>query len=70
VVVGASIAGLLAARVLAGHVDRVSVVPRPKGPAVVLVRPDGYVAWASDSADAGTVRAAVREWCGPALVTS
>src|SRR5215213_1493403 len=52
------------------HVDRVSVVPRPKGPAVVLVRPDGYVAWASDSADAGAVRAAVREWCGPALVTS
>jgi 2-polyprenyl-6-methoxyphenol hydroxylase-like FAD-dependent oxidoreductase len=52
------------------HVTRMSLAPRPKGPAVVLVRPDGYVAWASDSADAGTVRAAVREWCGPALVSS
>jgi len=52
------------------HVTTMSVAPRPKGPAVVLVRPDGYVAWASDSADAGTVRAAVREWCGPALVSS
>jgi 2-polyprenyl-6-methoxyphenol hydroxylase-like FAD-dependent oxidoreductase len=52
------------------HVVRMDVAPRPKGPAVVLVRPDGYVAWASDSADVGAVRSAVREWCGPALVTS
>jgi 2-polyprenyl-6-methoxyphenol hydroxylase-like FAD-dependent oxidoreductase len=52
------------------HVVRVSVPPRPKGPAVVLVRPDGYVAWASDSADVGAVRDAVRDWCGPALVAS
>ncbi|MFF1696009.1 FAD-dependent monooxygenase [Streptomyces sp. NPDC058257] len=28
----------------------------------VLVRPDGYVAWAADEADAGAVRAALGEW--------
>jgi 2-polyprenyl-6-methoxyphenol hydroxylase-like FAD-dependent oxidoreductase len=32
VVVGASMAGLLAARVLAGHVDRVTVVDRDRLP--------------------------------------
>jgi hypothetical protein len=38
-------------------------------PAVVLARPDGYIAWASDERDpilrAGQARAAVRAWCGP-----
>ncbi|MFG2014741.1 FAD-dependent monooxygenase [Actinomadura geliboluensis] len=33
------------------------------GPAATLVRPDGYVAWAGDSAGVG---AALVEWCGPA----
>lgn len=37
--------------------------------AVMLVRPDGYVAWASDEADpvarAAAARAALSEWCGP-----
>jgi 2-polyprenyl-6-methoxyphenol hydroxylase-like FAD-dependent oxidoreductase len=28
----------------------------------VLVRPDGYVAWAADEADAGAVRAALERW--------
>ncbi|MFC9654197.1 FAD-dependent monooxygenase, partial [Streptomyces sp. NPDC056937] len=28
----------------------------------VLVRPDGYVAWAADEADAGAVRGALAEW--------
>jgi hypothetical protein len=37
-------------------------------PAATLVRPDGYVAWASDARDprarAQAVRAAVHRWCG------
>jgi hypothetical protein len=38
---------------------------RAKTPAVILVRPDGYVAWASDRADGDEVRAALHRWCGP-----
>jgi 2-polyprenyl-6-methoxyphenol hydroxylase-like FAD-dependent oxidoreductase len=38
-------------------------------PAALLVRPDGYVAWASDERDqaarAAAVRAAAAAWCGP-----
>ncbi|HEX9353290.1 MAG TPA: FAD-dependent monooxygenase [Streptosporangiaceae bacterium] len=38
-------------------------------PAAALVRPDGYLAWASDDRDARSraraARAAVRWWCGP-----
>ncbi len=38
-------------------------------PAAALVRPDGYLAWASDDRDprsrARAARAAVRWWCGP-----
>jgi 2-polyprenyl-6-methoxyphenol hydroxylase-like FAD-dependent oxidoreductase len=35
----------------------------PGLPAAILVRPDGYVAWASDMApDAATIRAAVERW--------
>jgi hypothetical protein len=38
---------------------------------MVLVRPDGYVAWASDNPDpearADAARAAVRHWCGPGV---
>jgi hypothetical protein len=38
-------------------------------PAVALVRPDGYVAWASDDPDpaarAAAAERAVRLWCGP-----
>ena len=40
----------------------------PRLPAAALVRPDGYLAWASDERDAATraaaARAAVRWWCG------
>ncbi|MCW2948890.1 MAG: hypothetical protein JWR24_5607 [Actinoallomurus sp.] len=35
---------------------------RPGWPAAVLVRPDGYVAWASDTAGPATVGQAVRGW--------
>jgi hypothetical protein len=38
---------------------------RPKTPAVILVRPDGYVAWASDRGDDDEIRAALHRWCGP-----
>jgi FAD binding domain len=38
-------------------------------PSAMLVRPDGYIAWASDERDAGAraagARAAVAAWCGP-----
>ncbi len=51
--------------------DRVRAVRIEPGaradlPAVVLVRPDGYVAWASDSPTGDDVAEAVRTWCGPA----
>jgi 2-polyprenyl-6-methoxyphenol hydroxylase-like FAD-dependent oxidoreductase len=38
---------------------------RPRTPAAILVRPDGYVAWASDRADGDEIRAALHRWCGP-----
>lgn len=41
----------------------VGVHDDPKLPAAVLARPDGYVAWASDTMpDAASIRAAVRQW--------
>lgn len=36
------------------------------GTTAVLIRPDGYVAWAGDRPGAGEVRAALARWCGPA----
>ena len=35
-------------------------------PGVVLVRPDGYVAWAADSPTGGEIETAVSHWCGRA----
>lgn len=50
--------------------DRVDVCapPRTTGPAALLVRPDGYVAWATDdepdAADPDALEAALRRWFG------
>ena len=51
--------------------DRVRAVYVARGviadlPGVVLVRPDGYVAWAADSPTSGDIEAAVGQWCGRA----
>ncbi|MGD0374571.1 MAG: FAD-dependent monooxygenase [Streptosporangiaceae bacterium] len=58
-------------RDLPGHVKVVTYAQGspPMLPAEVLVRPDGYVAWASDERDQAArdaaVGAAVAAWCGP-----
>ena len=42
------------------------------GPAAMLIRPDGYVAWAADTfgaADADDLRAALERWFGPAEIS-
>jgi|KBSSwiStaDraftv2_1062776.scaffolds.fasta_scaffold01565_4 2-polyprenyl-6-methoxyphenol hydroxylase-like FAD-dependent oxidoreductase len=50
-------------RVRTAYVGRDTVTDLP---AVVLVRPDGYVAWASEAPVDDDVPAAVQRWCGPA----
>jgi hypothetical protein len=43
------------------------------GPAAMLIRPDGYVAWAADAftaADADSLRAALERWFGPAEISA
>jgi 2-polyprenyl-6-methoxyphenol hydroxylase-like FAD-dependent oxidoreductase len=58
---------------------RIAIVPyrdttASRLPATVLVRPDGYIAWASDDPDpaarAAAARAAVHLWCCPGVLTS
>ncbi|MFF8379980.1 FAD-dependent monooxygenase [Streptomyces sp. NPDC015661] len=61
-------------RVAVRHLGRVRVttaVPKPvdgedplSGASAVLVRPDGYVAWAGDADDLGGLSRAVRRWFG------
>ncbi|WP_232661574.1 FAD-dependent monooxygenase [Pseudonocardia sp. TRM90224] len=54
-----------AARAAAGWGDRVEL-RRTDGGAVMLVRPDAYVAWASDTApSAAEVQHVLADWCGP-----
>ncbi|MGH3272742.1 MAG: hypothetical protein ACRDNZ_00235, partial [Streptosporangiaceae bacterium] len=60
-----------------GTLGRVRTVPyRDPAPAslppAVLVRPDGYVAWASDEPDpaarSAAARDAIRQWCEPGVL--
>jgi 2-polyprenyl-6-methoxyphenol hydroxylase-like FAD-dependent oxidoreductase len=44
--------------------------PAAKTPGVVLVRPDGYVAWAADRPGRDEVLAALAGWCGPAAMAN
>ncbi|RJO68177.1 FAD-dependent oxidoreductase [Nocardia panacis] len=54
----------------AGWPDRIEVITATGAPApAMLIRPDGYVAWAADTlpaADDPTLRAALTRWFGPA----
>jgi hypothetical protein len=59
-------AAATAAAPWAGRVDAV-VGPSADGPAAMLVRPDGYVAWAADTfgpADGAGLQKALRRWFG------
>jgi len=57
-----------------GRVDivRVLVSTAADLPAVLLVRPDGYAAWATNASAPedrlAAACAALRSWCGPAIV--
>ncbi len=54
------------------QVARTAAAQRQVLPALVLIRPDGYVAWAVDRrrAAAAEVPAAVEAWCGPGRTDS
>ncbi|MGH4018945.1 MAG: FAD-dependent monooxygenase [Pseudonocardiaceae bacterium] len=62
--------GTLAAAAAEGWPERVvpvrSNVDVPGWPRVVLIRPDGYVAWASEHGELAAGREALTRWCGPA----
>jgi 2-polyprenyl-6-methoxyphenol hydroxylase-like FAD-dependent oxidoreductase len=73
-VVGAGPTGLTAAGDLARAGRSVTVLERwptvnpssrAEGGPAVLVRPDGYIAWAGDSADRSAWAAALARWTGP-----
>ncbi|MEV0076769.1 FAD-dependent monooxygenase [Nocardia neocaledoniensis] len=54
------------------HLDIVTALPHGDSPTALLLRPDGYVAWASastrlDSADRQAIAAALRTWFLPAI---
>jgi hypothetical protein len=53
----------------AGWSDRTDhVVPARAGTRSMLVRPDGYLAWASDEPTDGDLIHALTDWCGPARI--
>jgi hypothetical protein len=57
-----------AARGWADRVDVVSTTVEDRPAAALLIRPDGYVAWAADTfgaAEEEGLRAALRRWFGP-----
>lgn len=63
------LAGGACADVVDGWRDRVdvTVTTAADGPAAaLLIRPDGYVAWAADESDEDGLRAALARWFGPA----
>ncbi len=47
-----------------GWGDRLLAAGGPRR--TILVRPDGYIAWAANNPERGAVRQALAEWCGPA----
>jgi len=51
-----------------GGVWELPVLGAVRGPTAVLIRPDGYVAWAGDSIDEGLPDALTR-WFGPPAPT-
>jgi 2-polyprenyl-6-methoxyphenol hydroxylase-like FAD-dependent oxidoreductase len=64
--------GAAASADLDGWTDRLSTVqlaPAPGVPEMLLLRPDGYVAWASDRADRAGLLQALAHWCGPIPAT-
>lgn len=50
-------------RALAGHAGRVDYLPDRGGTTAALIRPDGFVAWASDGGPTG-LDAALSRWLG------
>jgi 2-polyprenyl-6-methoxyphenol hydroxylase-like FAD-dependent oxidoreductase len=64
--------GRFADQAAGGWADRVETVRAPQTaapgwPTVALIRPDGYVAWATSRTDQpGILRAALERWCGTA----
>ena len=61
---------LVPASLTGGWADRVKIVGAGgRTDKLVLVRPDGYIAWAASYSDSGDVadqiHAALAEWCGP-----
>jgi 2-polyprenyl-6-methoxyphenol hydroxylase-like FAD-dependent oxidoreductase len=57
---------------LDGWSDRLSMVelaPAPGVPETLLLRPDGYVAWAGDRPDRPGLLHALAHWCGPIPAT-